>query len=69
MNKVCNKETNEQNAWQKYRVPARFEPGTPGENANTITTELKRILSNSVVWYCIQIRIKPCMKEEGIPVR
>ena len=27
----------------------RFEPGTPGRKANTITTDLKRILSNGLV--------------------
>ena len=30
-----------------------FEPGTPGRKAITITTELKRILPNAVVRYCI----------------
>ena len=37
------------NAWQKYEVWVGFEPGTPGRKANTITTELKRILFSSVV--------------------
>ena len=46
-NKVRNKETN---AWQKW---TEFEAGTPGQKSITITTELKRILSNVVVRYCI----------------
>ena len=32
---------------------AGLEPGPPGRQANTITTVLKRILSNAVVRYCI----------------
>ena len=40
-----------------------FEPRTPGRKANTITTELKRILPNAVVRYCISIRKQPCLKE------
>ena len=36
-NKVHKKETNEKNAWQRYKVQAGFEP----------TTELKRILPNA----------------------
>ena len=31
-----------------------FEPGTPGQKANTITTEQKRILPNAVVRYRVQ---------------
>ena len=31
--------------------------------ANTITTELKRILSEAVVSYCIQIWKQPCLME------
>ena len=31
--------------------------------ANTITTELKRILFNTIVRYCIYIRKQPCLKE------
>ena len=38
---------------QKYKVWTGFEPGRPGRKANTINTELKRILSNAVVRYCI----------------
>ena len=30
-----------------------FEPRMPGRKANTITTELKRILPNAVVRYCL----------------
>ena len=30
-----------------------LEPWTPGRKANTITTELKRILSSAVARYCI----------------
>ena len=30
-----------------------IEPGTPAQKANTITTELKRILCNTVVRYSI----------------
>ena len=41
------------NAWQKYNILAGFEPETPGQKANTITTELKRILTNDIVRYCI----------------
>ena len=41
------------NAWQKYKIRTGFEPGIPGRKANTITSELKRILSNAVVRYCI----------------
>ena len=40
-----------------------FESGTPGRKANTITTELKRILFNAVVRYCISIGKQPCLKE------
>ena len=40
-NKVRNKETNEKNAWQKYIIRTGFEPGTPGQKATAITTELK----------------------------
>ena len=50
-------------AWKKYMVRAGFKPGTPGRKANTITTELKRILSNTVVRYCIKIRKQQCLKE------
>ena len=39
--------------WQKYKIWAGFEPGTPRRKANTITTELKRIHPNAVVRYCI----------------
>ena len=35
----------------------------PGRKANTITTELKRILSNAVVRFCIEIRKQPCLRE------
>ena len=41
------------NAWQKYKIRTGFEPGTLGRKANTITTELKRILPNEVVGHCI----------------
>ena len=41
------------NAWQKYRIRAGFQPRIPRQKANTITTELKRIRSNTVVRYCI----------------
>ena len=40
-------------AWQKCKIWTGFEAGTPGRKANTITTELKIILSNGVVRYCI----------------
>ena len=30
-----------------------YEPGIPRRKANTITTELKKILPNAVVRYCI----------------
>ena len=36
-------------------------PGEP--KANTITTELRRILPNAVVRYRIEIGKQPCMKE------
>ena len=36
------------NAWQKYKIWSGFEPGTPGRKVNTITTELKRILSKVI---------------------
>ena len=39
-----------------------FEPGMPGQKANTIATELKRIFPNAVVRYCI-IGKQPYMKE------
>ena len=45
-----------------------FEPRTPGRKANTIITELKRILPNAVVKFCIQILKQPCLKEWS-PVR
>ena len=38
---------------KKYKIWAEFEPVTPGRKANTITTELKRILPNAFVMYCI----------------
>ena len=57
-NKVRDKET-----WQKYKIRIGFEPGTPGRKANTITTELKRILSNASARYCIYIVKQPCLKE------
>ena len=41
------------NAWQKFKILTGFEPGTPGRKVNTITSELKRILPNAVVRYCI----------------
>ena len=34
---------------RNIRAGQDFEPGMPGRKANTITTELKRILSNAVV--------------------
>ena len=40
-----------------------FEPGMPGRKANTITTELKRILPNALVRYRIQSGKQPYMKE------
>ena len=55
------------NAWQKYKTWTGFEPGTPERNANTITTELKRILPNAVVRYCILIERQPCF--EGVVSR
>ena len=33
----------------EYGPRAGFEPGMPGRKANTITTELKRILSNQLL--------------------
>ena len=36
-----------------YKIWTGFEPGKPGRKADTITTELKRILSNAFVRYCI----------------
>ena len=50
MNKVCNKETN---VWQKYKIRMEFEPMTSRTKSQYITTELKRILPNAVVRYCI----------------
>ena len=50
--KVRNKEIHI-NAWQKYKIWTGFEPGMPGQKANAITTELKRILSKAVIRYCI----------------
>ena len=41
------------NAWQKYKVRTGFEPGPSACKANTITTELKRVLPDAVVRYCI----------------
>ena len=50
-----------------------FEPRMPGRKANTITTELKRILPNAVVRYCILNRetamlkgVVSCKKIESI---
>ena len=51
------------NAWQRYKIWTRFEPGTPGRKDNTITTELKRNLPSAVVRYCISIGKQPCLKE------
>ena len=36
---------------------------TLGRKISTITTELKRILPNAVVRYCIEIGKQPCLKE------
>ena len=49
---LSNKETNEQMHSKKYRDRAEFQHRTPGRKANTI--ELKRILPNTVVRYCIK---------------
>ena len=62
-NKVRNKETKFINSWQKYKIRIGFEPGTSGQKANTITTELKKILSYAAVRYCIKIGKQPCLKE------
>ena len=52
-NKVCNKETNEQMHGRNIKLgwDSNQRPHTP--KANTITNELKRILPNTVVKYCI----------------
>ena len=52
-NKVCNKETNEKMHGRNIRFWTGFEPGMPGQIANTITTELKRILPKVVARYRI----------------
>ena len=38
---------------RSIKIWSRFEPGTPGRKANSITTELYRILPNTAVRYCI----------------
>ena len=38
---------------EKFKIRTGFAPGTPERKANTVTTELKRILSNAIVRYCI----------------
>ena len=48
-------------------ILAGFEPGPPGLSANTITTELKRILPNAVVRYCILNR--EAAMPEGVVIR
>ena len=40
-----------------------FDPGTPRRKADTITTELKRILANAAVRYCTYIGKQPYLKE------
>ena len=51
MNKVRNKETNINNAWQKYKIRTGFEPGSLDEKP--IPYPLNRIFSKGVVRYCI----------------
>ena len=51
---VCNKLRNKCiNAWSNHMVWIVFEPWTPRRKANTTIAELKRILPNAVVRYCI----------------
>ena len=51
------------NAWQKCKIRTGFEPGTPGRKANTITTELRRFVSNADVRDFISIGKQPCLKK------
>ena len=51
------------NAQQKCRKQAGFEARMSGRKVNTITTDLKGILLNAVVWCCISIGMNLCMKE------
>ena len=64
-NKVCNKERNElmhgRNIRSRQDLNQRRH--TPKVNKCTIITELKRILSNAVVRYCISIGKQPCLKK------
>ena len=51
-NKGCNKETDEQMHCRNIRFGQDSNQGLRAPKANTITTELKRILPNIVVGYC-----------------
>ena len=55
-NKVRNKEKMNKCMYDLYGTDRR-------RKANTITTELRRILPNAVVRYCIKIKKQPCLKE------
>ena len=66
MNKVRDKETNEYLHGRHINFGQDLNQGCLVEKANIelfMTTELKRILSNAVVRYCISIGKQPCLKE------
>ena len=51
------------NAWLKYKIWTGFEPRTPGRKANTITTELKRILPTQLLGILFKSGSSHCLKE------